>query len=45
MLAELGYVAMAVDFYGNGRQADNPELAGSLAMPFLYEPAMAKTTF
>lgn len=45
MLAELGYVAMAVDFYGNGRQADNPELAGSLAMPFYMNPAMAKQRF
>ena len=31
MLAELGYVAFAVDMYGNGRLADNPGDAGKLA--------------
>ena len=45
MLAELGYVAMAVDFYGNGAQADNPEQAGKLATPFYKDPAMAKQRF
>ncbi len=30
MLAELGYVALAVDMYGEGRIAENPEEAGSL---------------
>ncbi len=29
-LAELGYTAMAVDFYGDGETADNPERAGEL---------------
>lgn len=45
MLAELGYIAMAVDFYGNGATADNPELAGKLATPFYKDPAMAKQRF
>lgn len=44
-LAGLGYIAMAVDMYGNGRQADNPTDAGNLAMPFYQNPAMAKTHF
>ena len=30
MLAELGYVALAIDMYGGGRTADNPTEAGSL---------------
>jgi dienelactone hydrolase len=31
MLAELGYVALAVDMYGDGKNADNPKDAGALA--------------
>ena len=31
MLAELGYVALAVDMYGEGKQADHPEDAGKFA--------------
>ena len=30
MLAELGYVALAIDMYGGGRTAENPDEAGSL---------------
>ncbi len=44
-LAELGYLAMAVDMYGNGQQADNPDMAGKLATPFYKQPAMAKARF
>lgn len=44
-LAGLGYIAMAVDMYGNGQRADNPELAGKLATPFYQNPAMAKAHF
>jgi dienelactone hydrolase len=44
-LAELGYIAMAVDLYGNGKTADNPDSAGSLAGPFYGNPGMAKTRF
>jgi dienelactone hydrolase len=36
---------MAVDMYGNGSTADNPELAGKLAMPFYTDPVMAKKHF
>jgi len=44
-LAELGYIAMAVDMYGNGHRADNPTDAGNLAGPFYANPAMAKSHF
>src|SRR5258706_6990122 len=44
-LAELGYLAMAVDMYGNGKTADNPKDAGNLAMPFYQNVAMAKARF
>jgi len=41
-LAELGYVAMAVDMYGNGTTANNPDDAQKMAMPFYQDPKMAK---
>lgn len=44
-LAKLGYIAMAIDMYGNGKQADNPKLADSLASPFYSDPQMAKRRF
>src|SRR5688572_24002779 len=44
-LAELGYIAMAVDMYGNNRTADNQEDAGKLAMPYYINPQMAKKVF
>lgn len=31
MLAELGYVALAIDMYGDGKQANHPEDAGKFA--------------
>jgi Dienelactone hydrolase and related enzymes len=40
-LAKLGYVAFAVDMYGNGQTADNPDLAGKMATPFYQDPQMA----
>ncbi len=42
-LAKLGYIAMAIDMYGNGKTADNPDSAGAFAMPFYQNPQMAKT--
>lgn len=42
-LAKLGYIAMAMDMYGNGRTADNPDSAGAAAGPFYQNPQMAKT--
>ena len=44
-LAELGYLAMAVDIFGNGKTADNPDSAGKLATPFYQDPQMAKSRF
>lgn len=44
-LAELGYLAMAVDLYGNGKTADNPTDAGNLALPFYKHPEMSKARF
>lgn len=44
-LAKLGYIAMAIDMYGNGKRADNPTDAGNLATPFYKDPQMAKQHF
>lgn len=44
-LAELGYIAMAVDMYGDGKTADDPKLAGELSGPFYKDFAMAKARF
>ena len=45
-LAELGYMAFAVDFYGEGKTAETPDEAGKLAGPF-YAPGgtIAKDRF
>jgi dienelactone hydrolase len=42
-LAELGYIAMAVDFYGNGKNAANPQEAGQMATPFYQDPQLVKS--
>jgi len=42
-LAQLGYIAMAVDMYGNGKTAENPEQAMKLAGPFYNNLQLAKT--
>jgi dienelactone hydrolase len=44
-LADLGYIAMAIDMYGGGKQADSPDSAGKLATPFYMDPQMAKRRF
>ncbi len=41
-LAKLGYIAIAIDVYGNGKTADNPDSAGKYAMPFYQNPQMTK---
>lgn len=41
-LAKLGYIAMAMDMYGNGLTTDSPSTAGKLAMPFYTNPQKAK---
>ena len=45
MLAEMGYIAMAVDMYGNGRIGKDPGTAQNLAMPFYIHPDIAKKHF
>lgn len=42
-LAELGYVAMAVDMYGDGKTAADPDAAMKLAGPFYQNPQLTKT--
>lgn len=42
-LAEMGYLAMAVDMYGNGKQAPTPPEAEAAAMPFYMNPMLAKS--
>jgi len=45
MLAEMGYIAMAVDMYGNGKMGNDVASAGALAMPFYQNPQMTKKHF
>jgi len=42
-LAALGYIAMAVDMYGDGNVALNPQQAQEMATPFYQNPQLAKT--
>lgn len=41
-LASLGYIAMAVDMYGDGKVAENPQQAQELATPFYKDPTLSK---
>lgn len=41
-LANLGYVALAVDMYGAGVTTEDPKKAGELAGPFYGKPLMAE---
>ncbi len=45
MLAELGYTALAVDMYGNGRQADHPEDAGKFSGMVMQNMDAAEARF
>jgi dienelactone hydrolase len=45
MLAALGYTALAVDMYGNGKTVDNPDDAGRLAGEVYKNMPMAKKRF
>ena len=42
-LAELGYVAFAVDVFGNGKIADNPSEAQNLTKAFYANPQLSKS--
>ena len=44
-LAALGYIAMAMDMYGDGKQASNPDSAGKLATAFYADPRKAQRRF
>ena len=44
-LAKLGYIAMAVDMYGDGKMGDDPGAAEKLATPFYMKPETAKPIF
>ena len=45
MLAELGYTALAVDMYGDGRQAHHPDDAGKFASEVSKNAKLAKARF
>ena len=45
MLAELGYVALAVDMYGDGKTADHPDDAGKFSGAVGGDPTLAKARF
>jgi len=45
MLAEQGYVALAVDMYGNGKQADHPKKAGEFSSAVFKDIKGAKERF
>lgn len=42
MLAELGYLAMAVDMYGDGKLAEDPQTAQALSAPFYKTATLGK---
>ena len=42
-LAELGYIALAVDVFGDGKVANTPTEAQEFTTPFYKDPALAKT--
>lgn len=43
MLAELGYIAIAADMYGDGKIAANPTDAQAYATPFYKDPNLGKS--
>ena len=45
MLAKLGYTALAVDMYGDGKQADHPENAGKFAAEVRKNMPVAEKRF
>ena len=45
MLADMGYLAFAIDMYGNGATADNPGEAQKMATPLYSDPKLAKGRF
>lgn len=45
MLAKAGYVALAIDMYGDGKQADHPKKAGEFSSAVFKEMKEAKKRF
>lgn len=45
MLAELGYIALAVDMYGDGKTAEHPDDAGKFASAVLGNIPLARARF
>ncbi len=45
MLAKLGYIALAVDMYGDGKTAEHPDDAGKFAMAVMQKMDTAKARF
>ena len=45
MLAELGYTALAIDMYGDGKKAEHPDQAGEFASQVMKNQGMAKKRF
>ena len=45
MLAELGYTALAVDMYGDGKTADHPDNAGKFATAVRQDQVMMQARF
>jgi len=45
MLAALGYTALAIDMYGDGKTADHPDDAGKFAAAVGRDPALMKARF
>jgi dienelactone hydrolase len=43
MLAKLGYIAIALDMYGDGKQGSTPTEATALATPFYKDPQLGKS--
>lgn len=39
-LAEMGYLAIGIDMYGNGKLGETPQAAGALATPFYKNPQL-----
>jgi dienelactone hydrolase len=44
-LAKLGYIAIAVDIYGDGKMGEDPAAAEKLATPFYMKPETIKPIF
>ena len=42
-LSKLGYLAMAIDLYGNGKVLNTPDSAGAYAGQLYKDPQKAKT--